>query len=177
MRFEDRSQTVIFCLRNRIVHVVVAASTSDRQSEKRLHRVIDSFSYPGLATEHFIIAGEKAGRAQQIRIGGRKFIAGKHCSHHAVVGHVGIQRFHDPVTPTPDVLLAVANLLAVSPSGPVAVPPDIHPVPAPSLAELWTVQQPIDDVLVGSRRRVVHEVMQFLRSRGQSGQIESYATQ
>ena len=96
--------------------------------------------------------------------------AGEHLLDHPVVGLVRVERLDDPVAPPPDVRLALADLRLVA--VPVAVPPDVHPVPAPALAVLRRGEQAIDDRLV-----VRQLVAQLLRRRRQADQIEIDAPQ
>ena len=63
---------------------------------------------------------------------GGQLVAGEHLLDHPVVALVGVERLDDPVAPVPDMRVAVAGLLAQP--IPVAVSPDVHPVPPPALA-------------------------------------------
>ena len=106
---------------------------------------------------------------------GAEFVAGQHLDDHLVVGLVGVERFDDPVAPAPDVRLALADFGAVT--VPVAVSPDIHPVPAPALAIMRAVEQPIDDLLVGVGRFVGQKSLHFGARRRQADQVEIDAPQ
>src|SRR5439155_26537929 len=90
---------------------------------------------------------------------------------------VPVQRFDDPVAPAPDMRLAVTDLAAVAPAGPVAVTPDVHPVAAPALAVLRTLEKAIDDLLVSFRVAITEKGVQFLGCRRQADQIEVDAAQ
>ena len=104
------------------------------------------------------------------RSSGDVFVGREHRDDHAIVRLVAVERLDDPVAPVPDVRLAVADLLA--PAGPVAVPPDVHPVPAPALAVPRAGQQAIDDLLVGVGDCVGQEGMKLVGRGRQAGQIE-----
>ena len=107
---------------------------------------------------------------------GREFVGGQHLDDHLVVGLVGVERFDDPIAPPPDVRLALAHLRRVA--VPIAVAPDVHPVPAPALAVVRTGQQAIDHVFVGVGRRVGQELAQLGRASaaGRSGRDTRAAT-
>ena len=96
---------------------------------------------------------------------------------HAVVALVLVERADDPVAPAPDLAVAVHHVGHGAAAVPVAVPPDVHPVPAPALAVLGAGQQPVDDLLVGVRRRVGEEGVQLLAGRRQADQVEVDAAQ
>ena len=139
-------------------------------AEERLRRVLDRVLQPLLAAEQLVsCAPGSRWRAARRGRPGASSSAASISSDHAVVALVGVERLDDPVAPAPDVRLAVAHLLA--PAGPVAVAPDVHPVPAPALAVPRDRQQPIDDLLVRVRRRVREEGVQLLRASagGRSG--------
>ena len=72
-------------------------------------------------------------------------------------------------------MLAVANLAAKA--VPVAIAPDVHPVPAPALSVARTGQQTIHDLLVGVRRPVAQKGSHLFLCGRQSGQIERHASQ
>src|SRR5688572_24651922 len=56
MRFEDGAHLIIFCLQNRIGHVVVTFCATHRQSQERLRGMLDGIFEPLLAAEHLVIA-------------------------------------------------------------------------------------------------------------------------
>ena len=78
---------------------------------------------------------------------GCELVGREHLHDHLVVAGVGVERFHDPVPPSPDMRLALADLRAIA--IPVAIAPNVHPVPCPALTVLGTAQKAIDDPLVG----------------------------
>src|SRR5262245_34048747 len=75
----------------------------------------------------------------------------------------------------PDVLLRIADFGPQSP--PVAVAPDVHPMPAPPLAVLRTVEQPLHHFLVCFRRLISQKRIELLQRRGQADQVERHAPQ
>ena len=149
VRLEDGPHPVIIGLRNRVQHVVVTLCAPDGDAQERLGGVLECVLHPLLAAEQLVIANEKTRGPQGVRIERRQFIGGQHLENHPVIAFVGIERLDDPIAPAPDVRLAVANLVAVGPAGPVAVTPHIHPVAGPALPVARIVQQPIHDPLVG----------------------------
>ena len=143
---EEGPHLVIVGLLDGIVFVIMALGAVHRQAEKALADMLDRFIEPLMAVEDKITAGEIAGGTELGGIVGIEFVGGEHLPHHLVVGDICIERFHDPVAPVPDVLLAVAMFLSQPP--PIAVAPHIHPVAAPALAVAWIGQQPIGQLLI-----------------------------
>jgi hypothetical protein len=133
--------------------VIVALGAAERDSEKSLRGVLDGVFEPLLAAEHLVIADKESGRAQRRGIFGCQLVTREHLDNHAIVAFVRVQRFDDPIAPTPDVPLTVAHLLAIGPAGPIAVAPDIHPMPAPALAVARIGEQTIDDLFIRIRER------------------------
>ena len=108
---------------------------------------------------------------QRVGVAGVGLVGGQHRDDHPVVRQVAIERLDDPVAPSPDMRLALANLGAEA--VPVAVPPDVHPVPPPALAVLRAGQQPIDERLVGPIAGIGHERADHLGAGDQPGQVEA----
>ena len=104
-----------------------------------------------------------------------EFIRREHLAQHLVVTLVRVHGLDDPVTPMPDVLLRIANFGSQSP--PIAVTPDIHPMPAPALTILRTVEQPRDDAVVCFGRWIGHECVEFFSCRRHTNQVERHAPQ
>src|SRR3954447_4124694 len=71
--------------------------------------------------------------------------------------------------------MAVANLLAQS--VPIAVPPDVHPVPSPALAVAGVGEEPVDDLRFGIRRTVGKEGLALATRRRQADQVEGNPTE
>ena len=163
VRLEDRADLVVVLLEDRVVHVVVAAGAAERHAQEGLAGVVDHVLHPLLAAEQLEVPREVAGGAEGVQVIGAGFVGREHRDDHAVVRLVAVERLDDPVAPVPDVRLAVADLLA--PAGPVAVAPDVHPVPSPALAVTRTGQQTIDDLLVSVGGFVGQEGMELVGRR------------
>ena len=146
VRLEDRAHLVILLLQDRFIHVVVAASAPQGQSQKCLRGMVDCVLHPFFAAQQLEIPRKVSRGSDGIRVLRPGFVRREHRHDHAVVRLVAIERLDDPVAPVPDMRLAVADLL--SPSSPVAVPPNVHPMSSPALAVLRTGQQLVDDSLV-----------------------------
>ena len=145
MRLKERAEAVVVFLRDRIKLVIMAASTFQSQPQKCLTCLLDRFEHPHVAVKLVPVAAEKSRRTQHVGIGRSDLITGQHFNDHPVVRLVGIQRIHDPVPPAPDVALAVTDLIDPAAAVPVAVAPDIHPVPSPAFAVFRASQQIVDD--------------------------------
>ena len=167
---EERAHAVVVNLGDRVVLVVVALGAVHRQAEQSLARVLDRRVQPRRAIEEVVVSRQEAGAAYGVGIARIELVGREHLEHHAVVALVVVQRLDDPVSPAPDVLLAVAQLRAES--VPVGVAPDVHPVAAPALAVPWAREQTIDNALPGIRARVVEEFALLPGRRGQTDQVE-----
>src|SRR3954468_18089161 len=99
----------------------------ERQSKKRLRGMFDSIEHPDIAVELVPVASEESRRPQDVGVTWRQLVSGQHLSHHLVVARVTVQRFDNPIAPSPDVPLAVPNLIDRPAPVPIAVAPDIHP--------------------------------------------------
>ena len=144
IRLEDGAHGVVVRVRERVVFVVVAFRAVQREAEERLARVLHHVVHPRRAVEEVVVPREEAGGAERGRVGGREFVAGELLDDHAVVTLVGVERFHNPVAPVPDVFLAVTELRAEAP--PVAVAPEVHEVPAPTLAVVRAGEQAVNGI-------------------------------
>ena len=145
---EERAEPVIVGLGDRVVLVIVAPGALDGQAQECAGRVLDGIRQPGVAVEDVPVAGQEAGGADRVGIVRRKFVAREHLQDHPVVALVGVERRDDPVAPVPEMRMAVPGLLAQS--VPVAIPPDVHPVPCPALAVSRAGQEPVDDPFLGA---------------------------
>ena len=149
MRLEERAETVIVCMRNRIVLVRVAPRALHRQAEKCAGRIVDRVLQPHVAVEHVPVAAPGSRwRANTFGIGWRDFVACEHLRDHLRIRLVLIQGLDRPVAPAPNVPLRVAHLVLNAPAVPIGVAPDVQPVPAPAFAVAWTRQQPVDNLVV-----------------------------
>src|SRR5690606_4519930 len=121
---EDGPHLEVLGLRNRIVLVVVAASTVERQSEKRLATMFDGVVEPDIPVELVPVPSQIPGRSQDLGVRRSELVAGEHLLNHLVVRAVGIQRLDNPIAPSPEMILALADFIAIS--RPISVTPDIH---------------------------------------------------
>ena len=143
MGLEDGPEAVVVLMGDRVVFMIVALGTIKGEADKGLGSVLDGGVQPGSTIEEVVVAGEKAGGPQGVVVVGRQLVGSKHFLNHAVEALAVVEGFDDPVAPMPDVLLAVAQLFVEA--VPVAVAPDVHPVPSPAFAILGTGEQFIDD--------------------------------
>ena len=120
-----------------------------------LRGVLDVVAHPVVVVPPEEVADEEAGGDEVVVVRRGEFVGREHLPHHLVVAAVLVERPDDPVAPPPDLAVAVQHVGHRPPAVPVAVPPDVHPVPAPALAVLRRGEQPIDHLLVGVRRGVV----------------------
>ena len=134
--------------------------------------MIDDVGHP-LFAARFEVPHEVAGGAECLRVFRCDLIAGQHLAGHPVVTLVRVHALDDPVAPPPNVRLAVANVFAVGPAGPVGVAPHVHPVSAPTLAVTRRSQQAIDDFRIGIGGRIHEECLEFFGCRRQADQVET----
>src|SRR5262245_47534121 len=64
IRLEDSAKTIVLFLRDRIVLVLMTAGAVQRNSEKRLGRVLHSVVEPGVAVEDKPRPDQESGRSQ-----------------------------------------------------------------------------------------------------------------
>ena len=86
MRLEDRTNLVVVFLKDRVIHVVVAAGTAERHAQKGLAGMIDHVLHPLLTTEQLEVPREVASRADRVQIIRAGFVGSKHRDDHAIVG-------------------------------------------------------------------------------------------
>ena len=106
------------------------------------------------------VSNQEARRTQAVQVFRIELVSGEHLSNHLIVGKVVVKRFDDPVPPVPNEWVTISMLLAESP--PVAVPPDIHPVPPPPLAIPWIVKQLVHELGVSLWCWIRRESSNFL---------------
>ena len=104
--------------------------------------------------------------------GGRQQVARQLLGGELVERHVAVQGVDHPVAVLPDRARAV-NAVAVG----VGVAGGVEPVLAPPLAVVRAGEQAVDLLLVGVGGPVIQELVQFLRSRRQAGQVQADAAQ
>jgi hypothetical protein len=168
--FEDGPHAVVVRVLDGIVLVVVALHALHRQSKKGARGVLDSLIQPRRAIEEIIAARQETGRPQIVAVLRREFVRRQHLADHLVVALVGIERFHDPIAPVPDVFLAVAQLRTEA--VPVAVSPDVHEVTSPALPVLRRGEQTVHHARPRGVRRVLEKCRDLRSRRRQTDEIE-----
>ena len=170
---KERQQRVIVALQKRIDLVIVAASAIRRQAEKRLRRrrqdVVQPVEERQLAIGRLIVPQAEpviSGRDDPVGSDLIEFIAGQLLTNELVVRLVVVERADDVVAITPDERLGIVPLEAVR----LGVANQVEPMSSPMLAVVPRIEQPIDDLLVGVRRRVRRKLFDILRRRRQAGQ-------
>ena len=177
VRLEYGPGRIVLALGNRVRHVVMALCASHRHPEEALESVLHRVFQPLLPGEHLVVPHQEPRRTQCTRIFWRDLIRRDHLRQHAVVGLVLVQGFHDPIAPSPDVRLRIPHLVAIRPPRPVAVTPDVHPVPPPTLPMPRIHQQPLHQTFIGTRS-IVFQKRPALGRRGiQSHQIHEDSAQ
>src|SRR5262249_38771684 len=134
-RFEEGAEAEILLLRDRIVLVIVTVSAIQRQAKEGLAGVLDNVAHPLIGIERIPVAHQVTRRIAPALVG-RDLVAGQHRGEHAIVAAIGIERADDPVAPAINLRGAVPDIRNRAPAIPVAVTPDVHPVPRPALAML-----------------------------------------
>ena len=124
----------------------MAFRTVHCQSKKPLTDMLHNFIHPRVSIKQKPVSSQISGCTQFTKILRIEFIGSQHLADHLVIGCIIIERFHNPVTPMPNVLLTVAQFLPESP--PVTVSPDIHPMSPPPLSVTGIVEQTIDQLFV-----------------------------
>ena len=176
-RLEERAKAEILFIRDRIIFVIVAVGAVERQAEERFARVLDGVFHPLVVVEGVPVAHQVAG-GHEVRVVLRgDLIGGDHVHHHAVVAFIGVQRFHDPIAPAPDLRRAVPDIRHRPPAVPIAVPPHVHPMPRPAFAVVRAGEQVINDPFVSVTGRIIQERMQLFAARRQADQVEIDAPQ
>ena len=116
---------------------------------------------PDVAVVAEPVSNQEAGRPQCGGIERGDLVGGQHFLDHSVVGLVRVRGFDDPVAPAPDVRLAFPHLGIVP--RPVAVAPDVHPMPTPAFAMAGAGQQIFHDREVTLFSGLRGVLRQFLR--------------
>ena len=161
MRFKERAEVVIILLCDRIKLVIMAPCALKCQTQKCLTRLFNSLKHPDIAVELVPVASEKSCGAEDIRIRRSQFITCQHFDNHLVIRFVIIERFDNPVTPAPEMSLAVTDFVNASTSIPIAVTPDVHPVASPAFAILRASKQSVNDFLKSIGGLILQECVQF----------------
>src|SRR5439155_6160311 len=117
-------------------------------------------------------AAQIAGSTLRVSIAGSKLVAGKHLDDQPVVALVLVERLDNPIAPAPDMPAAVAQLVEAAAAVPIAVPPNIHPVPAPALAVARAGQKLVHEPLVGLEGLVGEKGVQLVARRRQADKVK-----
>ena len=131
--------------------MVVTMSTVERQSQKGLARMLNRIPHPVVGVERVVIADQVSGGNSCIVIVRADFIRRQHFANHQIVAFALIQRSHNPVSPAIQLRRTVADVINIASAVPVAVPPDIHPMPPPPFAMPLIVEQSVDNLFIRIR--------------------------
>ena len=174
---EERIHLEELALRNGIELVIVAAGASQGESEERRPCRADAIDDrvdavlleidSALLIDHRVAM--EAGRDQLVVGRVRQEVAGDLLDHEAIERHVVVQGIDHPVAVAPDRAIPVDGV-AVR----VGVAGDVKPMPAPALAVVRGLQQPLDQATVRAGFFVVDERTDFRRAREQPGQVQAH---
>ena len=175
---EEGEEPKVFLLRDRIEFVIVALAAADGQSEphraSRGDAIKDRINAELLGVNaalavHLRVAMEPGGNELRRR---RFFneIAGELFDREAVERHVRIHRADDPVAIRPDRARRI-NAVSIA----VRISRLVEPPASPAFAVVRRFQQPLDEIFVSARIRVIHERIHFAHGRRQAGEIERHA--
>ena len=177
---EEREQTKILLVRDRVVLVRVALGTLNRQPEKRLadgvhpveHRVHAELLgvHASLFVQHRV--PQEAGRDDLVLRRFRQQVTGELFDHELVVRQVSIQRVDDVVAIKRD-LPRLVLFKAVR----VGIPRRVEPVPSPTLTVVRRFEQPLDLFFVGVRCRIRQKRIDLINRGRQPNQIEMQSAQ
>ena len=176
---QDRVETEIFPLRERIVFVVVALAAGDCRAHPGAHRGVDPIDdrhRPELFVDRATLA---IGERVAMETGGhlvverrtRQEVAGDLAERELIERHVGVERSDDPVSPAPDRPRRIVGV-----AGAVGIAGQIEPLPGHMLTVAIVGQQPIDQFFHRIGRTVGHEGVDLLGAQRQACQVEREAT-
>ena len=172
---EDRQQTVVVLLRERLEFVVVTARAANGQAQEgrgsdaehvvKLIVAVD----PGIG--RFIVPSaeaQKRGGDLRLGIGAFEFIARQLLGEETVERLVLLKGLDHVIPVAPGVRLRSVALVTVG----FGVANDIEPMAGPTLSVCRAVEQIVDEPVVGLGRFVGQERFRFSGGRGQAGQDE-----
>ena len=182
---EDRPESVILALGNRVQLVVVTAGAVHRHRHGRGHHLRDhvvEVACPGGALQHVALGldlpdevprarGEEAGGDDGLRVGGGEDVAGDLLADEAVVGLVRVERGDDVVAVAPGVRAELVTFETMR----VGIVGDIEPVAGPAFAVTRRGQQLVDQLRVGVRRIIPDEGLDAFGGGRQAVQVEAQA--
>ena len=172
---QEGKQAVVIALRQRVVLVVVALGTSERQPhpdgrgradpvdhgmEAKLERID-----PALFVEHRVAVKSRGHDLIARRVG--QHVARQLLDRKLVERQIAIQRRDHPVAIGPDDARFVF-LVAIG----VGIAGEVQPATCPAFSIVRRGQQPIDESLVSVRRRVVHEGVDLGNRRRQANEVQ-----
>jgi hypothetical protein len=177
---EEREQTIVIPLRERVVLVVVALRAGDRGAEPhgtgRVDAIDERLPTRLLDVDAALLVQEgvavEARRDALFARGVRQHVAGQLLDREPVERHVAVERVDHPVAVLPHRPEAVL-LVTVR----VGVPGEVEPRPRPPLAVMRRGEQAIDDALVGVRGGVGEEGVALLERRGKADEVERDAAE
>ena len=150
--------------------MVMTSSAIEGESHECFAGVFDRVVDPGIAVEHIPIADQIPRSANGRGVVRSNFVRRQHLHDHTIIRLVIIERLDNPVSPSPDMGLALTNLRTIA--IPVAVAPDIHPVAPPAFAVMRAGKQFIDDFFPGIGRTVIQKRLQLFGCWWQADQIQ-----
>ncbi len=179
---EYRLETVEILLGDRIELVIVAAGAADRQAEERrpcegnhvrhvVHALLQPSLGDGVADQIVRAADQEAGGGLGDRIALTDHVAGQLLPDESRIRSILVERLDDVVAVGPGIGPQRVHLVAVA----LGEARHVQPVAAPALAVLRPGQQPVHQLLVGVRRLVLDEGVDFVRRRRQPDQVERHA--
>ena len=181
---EDAVEGVVVGGAHRIVFVVVAAGTAEREAEDRAAEGVDAvgeiemleIGVGGVAVA--LADGEEAGGGNEIGVGAWLSLAGEDVAgdlpgEKLVVGHVGIEGPDHPVA----IAAGFADGVVGAVAGGIGIAGDVEPVAPPALSVGGRCEEPVDDPLPGIGRGVVEEGADLRGRRREAGEIEGDAAE
>ena len=185
-RLEDRADAIVVGLRDRIVTMIVALGTADRQSQHRGRDDLDRVGDHVVAGEILIdgaVAGavgahsQHPGGNQLIGLFGseirkrrrQQFVAGELLDEELIPRFVVVESAdHVVAIPVGPFAGRIHSAVAIA----VGIADDVEPMPSPMFAVGGRGQQLVDESLVGVGRTIVHELLDGRWRGRQAGQVE-----
>ena len=171
---EKRQQRVVIALGDGIDLMVVAAGAIHGEPQKDLARGGDQI-IKLIVEREFPVGRIVVPNPQTVITGGDQtlgtavgqFVAGQLFPNEPVVGFVGVEGADDVVAVPPSMGLGLVGLVAVG----LGEAHQIKPMPSPLLAVMGRLEQAIDQMLPGLRRRIVNEGLDLIGRRRQPREV------